>query len=398
MATDPAKRNDPLTDFSISAGGPFFQLMKRTLGHGAYPMTVRNAAILSLLLWLPMLVLSAIEGQALPSTDVTVPFLFDFEVHGRLLVALPLLILAEAVIHSRVKPLLTQFFDRGLVPEQALPQFQNAVDSALRLRNAAWAEALLLVGVYGVGLVIWRENILLDVTTWYAVPHGVDRKASSAGLFYAYIALPIFQFILLRWFFRLVIWGRFLNQVSRIDLALIATHPDRLGGLGFVPNISKLMSVFAAAFGALLSGWMATSIILTGSKLTDFSEEIGMMVLFTLCVVLGPLLTFVPLLHHTRRLGMRAYGALSSRYVRDFEAKWIGDGSPPYDQLVGTGDIQSLADLGNSYGMVRAMRVFPFTLELVQQVVVATLLPVAPLLLTMMPLKDLIKKLGSILF
>ena len=326
------------------------------------------------------------------------PFLYDFEVHARLLVALPLLILAEAVTHSRMKPMLAQFFERGLVPDKAVPQFQKAVDSALRLRNSAWIEVLIVVGVYVIGRRIWGEYIVLDASTWYAVPSGDDIKPSVAGLFYAYFSLPVFQFILLRWFYRLIIWARFLKQISNVDLALVPTHPDRLGGLGFVPNLTKQLSVFASAFGALLSGWMATRIILTGSKLTDFSEEIGMMVLLALCVILGPLLAFVPLLHRTQRLGRREYGALASRYVRDFDTKWIHGDKSPDDQLIGTSDIQSLADLGNSYAMVRAMRVVPITLELVQQIVVATLLPVAPLLLTMMPLKELIKKLGSILF
>lgn len=398
MPTDSDKPAAPFDDFSLVSGGPFFRLMQGTLGQGRYPMTPRNAVILALLLWLPLLVLSALEGQFLPSTEVTVPFLYDFELHARLLVALPLLILAEAVTHSRMKPLLSQFFERGLVPDETLPQFQKAIDLTLRLRNSAWFEALLVVGVYLVGLGIWREYIVLDSSTWYAVPRGESMKPSIAGIFYAYISLPIFQFILLRWLYRLIIWGLFLIRISRIDLALVPSHPDRFGGLSFVPNLAKSLSVFASALGTLLAGWMATRIMLTGSRLTDFSEEIGMIVVLALCVILGPLLAFVPLLHRTQRLGRREYGALASRYVRGFDTKWIRGDRSPDDHLIGTGDIQSLADLGNSYQMVRAMRVIPITFELVQQIVVATLLPVAPLLLTMMPMKDLVKKLVSILF
>ena len=361
-------------------------------------MSVRSGVILALLLWLPMLALAASEGQLLRSSEVTVPFLLDFEVHARLLFALPLLIAAEQVTQERMQPLLRQFLERDLVPRDAMPRFEAAIASAYRLRNSVLAELLLVAFVYGIGLLIWREYIVLDVTTWYAVPTADGFRPSRAGLFYAYVGLPIFQFLLLRWFFRLFIWARFLWQVSGIELNLIVTHPDRLAGLGFLPGVTKALAVLATAFGALLAGWMATRILLIGNRLTEFNEEIAMMVIFVLCVILGPLFVFVPMLARAQRKGRREYGALASRYVGAFDAKWIRGGQPDEMALLGSGDIQSLADLGNSYGLVQSMRIIPVTFDVARQIVFATLAPIAPLLLTMMPLKELVQKLASILF
>ena len=162
--------------------------------------------------------------------------------------------------------------------------------------------------------------------------------------------------------------------------------------------MTKALAVLATAFGALLAGWMATRILLIGNRLTEFNEEIAVMVVFTLCVILGPLFVFVPMLARAQRKGRREYGALASRYVGAFDAKWLRGGQPDEMALLGSGDIQSLADLGNSYGLVQSMRIVPVTFELAQQLVVATLAPIAPLLLTMMPLKELMQKLASILF
>ena len=339
-----------------------------------------------------------LEGQLFRSSAVTVPFLLDFEVHARLLLALPLLIAAEQVTQERMQPLLGQFLERDLVPRDAMPRFEAAVASACRLRNSVLAELLLVAFVYGIGLLIWREYIVLDATTWYAVPTADGLSPSRGGLFYGYVSLPIFQFLLLRWFYRLFIWARFLWQVSGIELNLIPTHPDRLAGLGFLPGVTKALAVLATAFGALLAGWMATRILLIGSRLTEFNEEIVMMVIFTLCVILGPLFVFVPMLARAQRKGRREYGALASRYVGAFDAKWIRGGPPVELALLGSGDIQSLADLGNSYDVVQSMRIVPVTFELAQQLLVATLAPIAPLLLTMMPLKELLQNLASILF
>ena len=150
--------------------GPTRTRAGRIVGTGGEPMSVRSGVILALLLWLPMLALAASEGQLLRSSEVTVPFLLDFEVHARLLFALPLLIAAEQVTQERMQPLLRQFLERDLVPRDAMPRFEAAIASAYRLRNSVLAELLLVAFVYGIGLLIWREYIVLDVTTWYAVP------------------------------------------------------------------------------------------------------------------------------------------------------------------------------------------------------------------------------------
>jgi hypothetical protein len=70
--------------------------------------------------------------------------------------------------------------------------------------------------------------------------------------------------------------------------------------------------------------------------------------------------------------------------------------------LIGSADLQSLADLGNSFKVVRTMRAALMTRDAIVQVAVAvavaTLLPLAPLLLTIMPLEELLKKLFGMLF
>jgi hypothetical protein len=217
-------------------------------------------------------------------------------------------------------------------------------------------------------------------------------------MWYGYVSLPIFQFLLCRWYFRVFIWARFLWQVSRINLSLVPTHPDRVGGLGFLSDTVYAFIPLLIAHGALLAGLLGNRIYYLGAKLPDFMLEILVLVIFLMCVVLGPLLVFAPQLAHAKRMGRREYGTLAERYVREFDAKWLRGGAPAEEGLVGSSDIQSLADLGNSFEVVRTMRVAPFTKETILLLAAATAAPVAPLLLTMMPLEDLLKKLLGILF
>lgn len=390
-------RNPP--DFSLVLGGPLFQLLRRAhLADDALLLVRQRIVVIALLAWLPLLVLSALEGK-LSGGGVAVPFLLDVEVHVRFLVALPLLVVAELVVHSRMRPLLRQFLERELIPAAAMPRFEEAVAKAFRLRNSVLAEVLLILFVYGVGvLIVWRQFWTLDTATWYAMPAAAGSKLSLAGIWYGFVSLPLFQFILCRWYFRLVIWMRFLWHVSRIRLSLIPTHPDRVGGLSFLSNTVYAFAVLAVAHGALLAGMLANRIFFLGATLPQFKAEIAVLVAFLLCAILGPFLVFAPQLAEVKRMGLREYGALAGRYVREFDAKWLRGGAPADEPFVGTGDIQSLADLANSYDVLRTMRLLPVNKEAVLRLAVLTLLPIAPLLLTLMPLEEILKKLFSILF
>ena len=342
--------------------------------------------------------LSALEGNLWGGSTV-VPFLFDIEVHIRFLVALPLLILAEIVVHRRMRPLLQQFLERNLIPENAMTRFESAIASAFRLRNSVLAEVLLIALVYGFGvLIVWRHYSALDTATWYATPSVAGSQLSLAGIWFGYVSLPIFQFLLCRWYFRLFIWAHFLWQVSRIELSLVPTHPDRLGGLSFVSGQVYAFTVLAVAHGALLAGNLANRILFLGAELTQFKAEIAVMLIFLMCIILGPLLFFVPQLAQAKRTGSREYGVLAERYVREFDSKWLRGGAPAGEPLVGSSDIQSLADLGSSFQVVREMRIMPIKRDDVLRLVVATLLPIVPLALTMMSLEELLKTLFGVLF
>jgi hypothetical protein len=386
-------------DFSLVHGGPLFQLLLRAhLSDETLTLVRQRVMIFVIITWLPLLVLAALEGNAWGG-NVAVPFLQDVEANTRFLVALPLLIIAELVAHQRMRHLVEQFLERKLIPENAMVRFNAAIASAFRLRNSMFAEVLLIAVVYVIGIsIIWRQNVALDTSTWYATPSAGGSKLSVAGMWYGYVSLPIFQFLLLRWYFRLFIWARFLWQVSRINLQLVPTHPDRAGGLGFLTATVYAFVPLLIAHGALLAGLIGNRIFHVGARLLDFKYEILVLVLFLLCAVLGPLLVFAPQLAAARRKGLREYGTLAESYVREFDAKWLRGGAPTDERLVGSADIQSLADLANSYEVVRTMSFAPFSKGAILQLAAVTLAPVVPLLLTMMPLDQLLKILFGILF
>ena len=383
-----------IDDFSLVLGGPLYQLMVRSglirppLSKVGWRITVITGIV-----WLPLLVVSGLSGRLLGG--VPVPFERDLEVQTRLLVALPLMILAESVVHTRMRAIAQQFVERRIVTQVA-PAFEQVVASAMRLRNSVFVEVALLVVVFLGGRMVWREASVFQSDSWFASLTASGMRHTWAGYWYVFVSLPIFQFILLRWYFRLFLWGRFLFQVSRLDLNLVPLHPDRCCGLGFLGNVASAFAPLLMAHSALIAGFVANRILLNGAALPNYRFEIGGMGLILLAIVLGPLCVFVPKLNSARFAGLRTYGPLASDYVIAFAEKWSHGARGSLEPLLGSADIQSLADLDNSYGIVQDVKLVPFGRQTIIRLLVFIVLPLAPLLLTMFSLDELLKRLLSI--
>ena len=393
-----SSKNQTVENFSLVAGGPMFRLLCLLRASGPslehLPRRMLGSALIA---WLPLLVLAALEGNAF-GDDTALPLLRDLETGLRFLVALPLLFWADVASHRQLGGVMAQFRAREMIPQAQLERFDAALRSAARLRDSTLAELVLIAFVFGYGVhAAWHKYTAVPVATWYGTPAATGPTLSVAGMWLIGVSLPLLHFMLLRWYYRLWIWGRLLLQISKIDLALVPTHPDQTGGLGFMSLSVNCFVPVALVHGVLLAGWAGDRIFTHGAALMDFKIEIALLVVLVEALIIGPLLIFVPMLGNTKRLGRWEYGALAERYARLFDHKWLRGGAAADEPLLGSADIQSLADLSNSYDVVRTMRLTPFTAASVIVIAAAALAPILPLILTMMDAKELIKKLFSIL-
>ena len=383
-------------EFSLVLGGPLYQLLLRSgLVQPPFGKLSWRIAIILAVAWLPLVPLTII-GQRFGG-GVPVPFLYDFEVHSRLLCALPLMILAELIVYVRMRAITSQFLERHIVTNDLRPAFSDIIASVMRLRNSVAVEIALLAVVIVAGPWIWRDTLALRSSTWYATVTTAGSAYTPAGYWYGFISVPVFQFILLRWYYRIFIWFRFLFRASRLDLNLIPTHPDRCCGLGFLGNVVSAYAPLLMAHSALIAGYIANRILHEGASLPEYKVELIAMAVLLLLMVLGPLCVFTPKLNRARITGLRMYGRLASEYVDGFARKWTTGTAPSDEPLLGSSDIQSLADLDSSYSIVKEMRLAPFGRETVIRFIIVIALPLAPLALTMFSLEELIKRLVTVI-
>jgi hypothetical protein len=379
-----------LDDFSLAKGGPLFKLLIRTrLMRPDLSPAGRRTVFLVLFSWFPLLVFSAWQGLAIGG-ELKIPFLFDFTAAVRFLVCIPLLIISEIVIDSRSREVIGHFFTSGLVEEMELPSFAGVIRKIIRLRECVLAEGV-MIGLVIAGAVFLRREFSGGSSSWEILVSSVGAERTLAGWWYVLVSLPIFQFLILRWLWRIAIWYWFLWRMSKLDLRLIPTHPDMAGGLG-------ILGLAQAKFGMVISADIGRDIIFGEASLFDYQMFILGYVLLILIIFLSPLLVFSPKLFETKRRGLLEYGALAGHYVRDFQRKWVKGEAPEGQALMGSADIQSLADLQNSFEIIRKMKPVPIDLNTLIALAGPAIAPMLPLALTVFPLEEILKGILGILF
>ncbi len=380
----------------LMEGGPLYRLESRVgLIKAQAPIMIRRAVLAAGLTWAPLLVLCIIEGTAW-GHKVPVPFLRDFSAYTRFLLALPLFLLAEIILGPRIAGSAEHFVTSGVVVQKDFSKFDAVVADSLRLRDSVLAEIVILVLSYVVTISAFRATAV-HVSTWSATQTGTGRLLTLPGWWLLLFCTPLMNFLVLRWLWRIFLWFRFLSRVSKLDLQLFPTHPDSAAGLGFVGEAQRFFGILVFAYSLGAAGVLANSIVYDKVPLSGYGPAIVIYAVAALLILILPLAIFTPKLLSTKRKGLHQYGTLATAYTGNFQKKWVRGDNPENEALLGTADIQSLADLGNSYQLIEKMKPFPVDIRSILHLVIAALLPMAPLLLTVMPLKDLLKLLLKIM-
>jgi hypothetical protein len=229
----------------------------------------------------------------------------------------------------------------------------------------------------------------LSGTTAAYDPSRFATGVTLAGRWYWIVCLPFFRFLILRWIWRLGLWSYFLWRVARLELHLVPTHPDGAAGLGyleivhthFVPLVLGLSAVQAASFAEEISSGRVT--------FEAIYPALALVLIVDAALLLGPLFIFAPKLWACRVKGLSDYMEFAARYVNGFDRKWLGEDEPRGEPLLGTPDLQSLADLSNSVSVVRNMRWVPVSPRMLTDLAIAALVPMLPLLLLKYPVAEL---------
>jgi hypothetical protein len=259
-------------------------------------------------------------------------------------------------------------------------------------------ETIVLTIAYATAAYNFHRELGTSGSSWLVTTAGSGLNLTLAGWWYMLLSVPIYQFFLFRWIFRLCNWTVFLWRVARLDLEIVPTHPDCAAGLGFVGQALAPTSIIVFAASAVLCSSIGTQVIYRGASIEEFAIAFRMFVAVALIVFLTPFAVFMPRLAIARRNGLMKYGALATRYAQLFDRKWAGREALTEDEFLGTQDIQALADMGTSFDRIANMKLFPVELADLRALLIATLLPGVPLVSTQISIKDVLQILTKVIF
>ena len=375
----------PVAGWSLVEGGALYRAARAC----GLPPGVRGLRrlgfILALIAWLPLLLFTAIEGVLTGGTEI--PFLSSAGTHTRFLLAIPLFFVAESLFGPRIEEVLRKIVDAGIVRRDERPAFTAELQRMRRWSSAWLPDILLFILSFGAISLGLRTDLPLPLTTWREWP---ADGLTMAGWWNNIVSLPLFQFLLLRWTFRLLLWARVLWRVARLNLRLMPTHPDLAGGLGGLGVAHVDLVPLAVATNAVFAATLAEQIRFGGHSLEAFSLMMAGAVAGQTLLLVAPLLFFIPQLLEVKQRGLLEYGAMAAVYVRAFDRKWLGADPPRGDHMLGSADLQSLADLGGSFQTIGSMRVLPMALRQLVVIAVASALPFAPLAVLVVPLNEIV--------
>ena len=366
------------------AGGPAHWLQEKLglVGPGLAPSRPAGPA-LDCLTWGILLVLSALQGLAIGSA-VKVPFLHDFAAYARFLVAIPMLILAEGLIGREMSAVAAHFLPSGLISESDRPKYEAALERGRRMRDSTLAEVVMLVLAVLSALLVLHE-FPLPFSTWRSLVSEAGHTRTLAGWWYLVVGAVLFQFLVWRWLWRLAIWYGFLWRMSRLDLRLIATHPDRAAGLGFVGDAQRFFWIIVSAFAFTTAGVLADEIVYGGVPLASYWFAMAGYVALVLIVFLLPLTMFSAQMSRAKTRSMHDYSAFAVLHNRLFDEKWVQGRHGKDEVPLGAPEISSLADLAGASDVLYRMRPVPFDPRDALALALAALIPMTPLVLTMFP-------------
>jgi hypothetical protein len=384
--TEPPQR---LPEFSLARGAPFCRLQER-LGL-IRPTTLqpgRRAVLFTLIAWLPLAVATFFAGTFSEPHDPRA-FAHDYTVHARLLVAIPLFLVLEVIAHTRIDLLVRHFLASGLVPPQQADPFRQGIATTLRRRNSGRCElVILLLAVVASVVTVWI-NLGWRSPSWIGSRGEGGLDLAAAGWWYLLVSGPMFFFLLFRWMWRYGLWVGLLRQIARLDLRLVATHPDRAGGLMFISQYPEVFQAFAFAVSCVAASSIARDLVFEHATIAELRPVMIAWVVAIVLLFIAPLTIFGKSLRTVKRRALFDYSAFATRHNLAFEQRWVRDHTGESEPL-GTPDISSLADLGAGFEAVRSMRTIPLSKEAILPITVASLLPMLLAAATQVPFKELL--------
>jgi hypothetical protein len=393
-AGDPSLPPGPdLGEFLASHGGPFFELQAqlKLLQKNALRVGARAALFVALAWGVPFLLgvprsFSLDHGQGAYLTDLGVWAKFFFGIGA--------FILAEQQVEKGLRAKLSQLVLAPVIAPGSIPAAAAIVSSALRQRDSRGAELVCLALAVFASILSYLNFHTAEASSW-AVEHLQDgNRISLAGWWSICFSLPLFVFLFLRGVWRHFVWARMLRKLAKLDLRLVATHPDGKAGLAFLSQYPNAYAFFVFGMSCAIAAAVAKHSHHEDLSATTLSMVMSGWLAIVISFFAYPLSAFTPPLNRLKEQGLSFLGAQATQFNRSAERKAIGrnvfsDSTPEPDM--------ELSDPGKHYDAMRKLSTILVSRAAVVPVAAAALIPFAVVGASVLPYKQVVSVLKKLL-
>ena len=363
------------------------------LVRAGHPHVVRRAILVAAIAWLPLALLTLLRGDFM-RPDHANAFILDMGCYARFLIAVPLLVLSEALCAPRLTAIARQFMTAGLIGEADRPAYERAVVSTGRLLRSRAAEVAAFILAYALVVSVVASKPDTALPLWHGVIWGDRISPTPAGLWGLLVSLPLLFLLLLGWLWRVALWARFLWLMNRIELKLVPAHPDGAAGLGFLTTSLEAFLPLAFTFGVLGAGPVLNFVVHRGASATQFRFQAVGVAIFAVVLFGTPLLVFMRRLIDAHHRGALSYGGFAVRAAQQFEGKWLA-GPTVDEQTLQARDFAATNGLFSIARNAIKMRPLPFEARSIAVLGGAALLPFVPAELLRVPFDVILQKVGG---
>ncbi|MCV3739040.1 hypothetical protein OCK02_22970 [Rhizobium sp. TRM96647] len=317
---DQQTQNVEIADYLAYRGGPFFELQKRLGLLRRDALNARRRALIYVAIaWLVPLLLALPDSLRLRPFGMT--YVTDVGLWGRFVLAIGAVVLAEEQVEERLRVKLQHFKAAPLITPESMPAAARAVNRALRLRNSRIAEAVCLVIAYALSAWALRYELKGDSYFWAASSSEAGRHITLAGWWALLVSLPLFWFLVLRGFWRHFVWAQLLRVIARLELRLVASHPDGKGGLAFLADYPNAYMTFMFGLSCAIAASFGQHISAETLSVKMLTTVMGAWLVLVLGFFAYPLSAFARPLRRLREDTMLAAAALATQRQRQDERK-----------------------------------------------------------------------------
>lgn len=374
-------------EFSLVRNDLFFRLQRRI---GLIPENSlgvkRRILFWSLFTWLPIAVWSVTAGYQIPSGE---SLMQHFGVTVRCLVAIPLFILGEAAFHNLSVRLVPYFVESGLVSPPEVPRFREIVRGLARFYFTVIPWLVILGVIVARGTMPLAESELHGLT-WAMDPSANASQLGFGGWWFLYVARSVYLLLAMASLWRLILLVLLFARLSKLDLSIVPTHPDRAGGLGFIQRCPKAFAMVVFAISAVPSAHWAHEVLYHGvsvSTLRVYMISLGVAILL---IFLAPSLLWVQTLVAARKLALLEYGTLVAGHGRLVRGRWILKQPVEDTAVLSAPELGPLVDVLSIYQAVQNMRAIPIDRAAFLALAVPIAIPMLVVLGIQIPIKEIL--------